>query len=191
SGRSTSRSRVRGGGLRRLAPRTAGGAARDYRLVAGTRPRPRDLLRNDPNGYSLRPATIAVARHQNPLRHDSRGRVAARRRVVETEDRTMSKPVGVAILGCGYWGVNYVRVFGELADARVVTVCDQRVDRLQEVVRMFPGVQPITQLKEALQLPGVDAVVVCTNATTHHRLARECLQAGKHVLVEKPLTTIA
>ena len=38
---------------------------------------------------------------------------------------------------------------------------------------------------------GVDAVVVCTTATTHHTLARECLQAGKHVLVEKPLTTIA
>ncbi len=103
----------------------------------------------------------------------------------------MSKRVGVAILGCGYWGVNYVRVFGELAEARIVAVCDQRVDRLQEVARRFPGLQLATEVSEVLQLPGVEAVVVCTNATTHHTVTKACLQAGKHVLVEKPLTTIA
>jgi len=103
----------------------------------------------------------------------------------------MSKRIGVAILGCGYWGVNYVRVFGELAETRVVAVCDQRLDRLQEVVRRFPGIEPVTSVSEALKVPGVDAVVVCTNAATHYAVARQCLEAGKHLLVEKPLTTIA
>ncbi len=46
----------------------------------------------------------------------------------------MSNQVGVAILGCGYWGINYVRVFSELPESRVVVVCDQRAERLQEVI---------------------------------------------------------
>jgi predicted dehydrogenase len=101
----------------------------------------------------------------------------------------MSNRVGVAILGCGYWGINYVRVFSELAESRVVAVCDQRVERLQEVGRRFPAVHLTTQVQEAIQMVGVDAVVVSTNATTHHSVARLSLQAGKHALVEKPLTT--
>jgi predicted dehydrogenase len=103
----------------------------------------------------------------------------------------MSEQIGVAIVGCGYWGINYVRVFSELPEARVVAVCDQRADRLQEVARRFPGVQLTTQADAAIRTDGVDAVVVCTTATTHNDLTHHCLQAGKHVLVEKPLTTVS
>jgi len=103
----------------------------------------------------------------------------------------MSKRIGVAVIGCGYWGMNYVRVFGELAETRVVVACDQRLDRLQEVVRRFPGVEPVTSISEMLKVTGVDAVVVCTNASTHYAVGRQCLEAGKHLLIEKPLTTIA
>ena len=99
--------------------------------------------------------------------------------------------VGVAILGCGYWGINYVRVFGELAESRVVTVCDQRAERLRELKRRLPGVHLTTRADEAIRRDGVEAVVVCTNATTHHDVALQCLRAGKHVLVEKPLTTVS
>jgi predicted dehydrogenase len=101
----------------------------------------------------------------------------------------MSEQVGVAILGCGYWGINYVRVFSELAEARVVALCDQRPERLQEVSRRFPGVHVTTNADAAIRMDGVDAVVVCTNATTHRAVTGRCLSAGKHVLVEKPLTT--
>jgi len=97
--------------------------------------------------------------------------------------------LGVAILGCGYWGVNYVRVFSELPEARVVVVCDQRAERLQEVGRRFPGVQLTTHVEEALALDGVDAAVVCTEAKSHYSITRRCLETGKHVLVEKPITT--
>ena len=103
----------------------------------------------------------------------------------------MREQFGVAVLGCGYWGMNYVRVFSELPGARVLAVCDKRADRLQEVGRRFPGVILTTDVEHALAVTGVDAVVICTEASTHHRIGRAALEAGKHVLMEKPLATTA
>ncbi|MDP8923310.1 MAG: Gfo/Idh/MocA family oxidoreductase [Chloroflexota bacterium] len=103
----------------------------------------------------------------------------------------MRDQLGVAVLGCGYWGMNYVRVFSELPGARVLLVCDKRADRLQDVGRRFPGVILTTDVEHALAVTGVDAVVICTEASTHHRIGRRALQAGKHVLMEKPLATTA
>ena len=96
---------------------------------------------------------------------------------------------GIAVVGCGYWGMNYVRIFQELLDSRVVVVCDQRPNRLQEVARRFPNVYLTTEIEDASSRRDVDAAVVCTEATTHYDVARSLLLAGKHVLVEKPLTT--
>src|SRR5690242_10703942 len=101
----------------------------------------------------------------------------------------MPERTGVAILGCGYWGINYVRVFSELPEARVVVVCDQRAERLEEVKRRFPDVQVTTQIEDALAMDGVDAAIICTEAKTHRQIAEQCLEAHKHVLVEKPITT--
>jgi predicted dehydrogenase len=112
-----------------------------------------------------------------------------RRSHLENVVDTKAETLGVAIVGCGYWGVNYVRVFSELAGARVVAICDPRKDRLREVGRRFPEAALTTALEEALQLEGIDAAIVCTGATTHYEVARRCLMAGKHLLVEKPLAT--
>jgi predicted dehydrogenase len=60
---------------------------------------------------------------------------------------------------------------------------------LEEVARRFPGVHLSTQVEDAVSQPGVEAVVVCTEATSHYDVTRSLLLAGKHVLVEKPLTT--
>ena len=100
-----------------------------------------------------------------------------------------AKPMGIAIIGCGYWGMNYVRIFSELVESRVVAVCDQSAERLNEVSRRFPGVYVTTRVDDAASQRGVDAVVVCTEATTHFNVTRRLLLAGRHVLVEKPLTT--
>ena len=101
----------------------------------------------------------------------------------------MSNQMGVIIVGCGYWGVNYIRNFTELHRSRVVGLCDRSADRLTELGRRFPESILTTNLDEALQLPDVDAAVICTNATSHYDVARRCLQAGKHVLIEKPMAT--
>ncbi|MCL4862313.1 MAG: Gfo/Idh/MocA family oxidoreductase [Caldilineaceae bacterium] len=101
----------------------------------------------------------------------------------------MTNSIGIAVVGCGYWGVNYVRVFNELTDTDVVAICDQRTARLAEIGQRFPGAHQTDSLDYMLQLEDVDAVVVCTGATTHFEVASRCIAAGKHVLIEKPLTT--
>jgi predicted dehydrogenase len=96
---------------------------------------------------------------------------------------------GVAIIGCGYWGMNHLRVFSELPDAEVIGVCDERATRLDEIERRFPHVQTTTSVDEILAMDDVEAVVVATGADTHYGLTRKSIEAGKHVLVEKPLAT--
>lgn len=103
--------------------------------------------------------------------------------------RSMGTPLRMAVIGCGYWGMNYVRIFNELRESRVVAVCDQRTERVRELVWRLPGMFLTTHTEEIVARHDVDAVVVCTEATTHYDITRPLLQAGKHVLVEKPLTT--
>ena len=96
---------------------------------------------------------------------------------------------GVAIVGCGYWGGNYVRVFNELPQTTVVSVCDQNPDRLQHVKRQYPDVEVTTNIQDIVNDPRVEAVVVATEASSHFKIVSDCLVGGNHVLVEKPLTT--
>ena len=107
----------------------------------------------------------------------------------ETMTHFSKHPVGIGIIGCGYWGINYVRVLNELPEAQVIAVCDQRQERLNEIAQRNPGVQLTTDLDEVLNDDRISAVVICTEATSHFRIANQCLQAGKHVLIEKPITT--
>ncbi len=100
----------------------------------------------------------------------------------------MERNFGVLIVGCGYWGVNYVRVFDELPNVQV-SVCDQRSERLQEIQNRFRNVTTTTDLQDILKSDEIDIAIVCTGAKTHHVVASACLKAGKHVLVEKPIAT--
>jgi predicted dehydrogenase len=99
--------------------------------------------------------------------------------------------VGVAVIGCGYWGVNYVRIFSELPESRVVAVCDQRTDRVNDLKRCFPITRGTTEIDDLLGDPMVDAIAICTDATSHYSIARRCLQSRKSILIEKPITTAA
>jgi predicted dehydrogenase len=95
--------------------------------------------------------------------------------------------VNIAVVGCGRWGVNYVRILEELADARVDRVYDRDELSLKRVVHRFPTVKAARTLGEVINSPEVDAVVVATPASEHHDAVKKALLAGKHVLVEKPI----
>lgn len=95
---------------------------------------------------------------------------------------------GIAVIGCGAWGPNHIRVFGSLPGSRVVAAADADAERLERVRTLFPGLRTERRVETVLAEPEVDAVVVATPTATHYPLIRAALDAGKHVLAEKPLT---
>ena len=97
--------------------------------------------------------------------------------------------IRVGVIGHGYWGPNLVRNF-MLAPGSVVTrVCDLREERLTPLQKVYPGLKTCTRATELINDPEIDAVVIATPVSSHFELAMAALQAGKHVLVEKPLAS--
>lgn len=91
----------------------------------------------------------------------------------------------IAVIGCGAWGMNHVRVWHELGYLKAV--CDVDFNRLKVIQERYPGVETYTQVEEVLQHPNITAVVIATPASTHANLTFRSLEAGKDVFVEKPL----
>jgi len=90
----------------------------------------------------------------------------------------------LGVIGAGAWGRNHVRTAAGLADAELVAVCDTDAKRREQLCRQYPGVH-VTD--DATDLIGrVEAVIIAAPAATHARLARQCVEAGKPCLVEKP-----
>jgi predicted dehydrogenase len=96
--------------------------------------------------------------------------------------------IRIGVIGYGYWGPNLVRNFSELAGCRVGMVSDLQADRLARVQARYPGVAVTSDSTELIDSPEIDAVAISTPVSTHYDLALRALRAGKHVLVEKPLT---
>jgi predicted dehydrogenase len=96
-------------------------------------------------------------------------------------------PVGVAVVGCGYWGPNLLRNFQNCDQTRVVAACDADPGRLERVGVLCPQAETTTRFEDVLAGDDIQAVAIATPVGTHARLARQALEAGKHVLVEKPL----
>ncbi len=97
--------------------------------------------------------------------------------------------INIGVIGYGYWGPNLVRNFAETKDAQVVFVSDKKSDRLNLVKSRFPSVQVSEDPIDLINSPDVDAVVISTPVSTHFDLSMKALQMGKHVLVEKPMTS--
>jgi predicted dehydrogenase len=97
--------------------------------------------------------------------------------------------ITVGVIGYGYWGPNLVRNFAETPGARVGFVADTRTERLSHVRARYPATKVSTDYRDLITDPGVDAVAIATPVSSHFDLAMEALRAGKHVLVEKPITS--
>jgi len=99
------------------------------------------------------------------------------------------KPLGVAVVGAGYWGPNLVRNLRALPEFDLAWVCDLARERALQVIGPRSTVRATDALEDVLADPQIDAVAVATPAATHAEVVLACLDAGKHVLVEKPLAT--
>ncbi len=94
---------------------------------------------------------------------------------------------GIGVVGLGYWGPNWVRNLHQLGSARRVVACDLDRKRREHVQRLYPGVEASEHFEELLEDPAIEGMVIATPVSTHYTMARKALEAGKAVLVEKPL----
>jgi predicted dehydrogenase len=105
------------------------------------------------------------------------------------ESQEPNKPVGVALIGCGYWGPNLIRNFSSSRKTRLVAICDRDPARLNAVAGLNPAAAQVTDFQDLLNNPEVEAVAIATPPKTHAPFAAAALNAGKHVLIEKPFCT--
>lgn len=98
-------------------------------------------------------------------------------------------PIGLAVIGAGYWGPNLVRTALATPGLRLKWLCDLDLDRATTVLGPSTTVRATESYDTVLSDPSVAAVAIATPADTHFNLVRAALEVGKHVLVEKPLTS--
>ena len=98
--------------------------------------------------------------------------------------------VGIGVIGTGYWGKNHVRAYKELKAEGlidVVKMCDIDKQRARELGSIF-SVEYTTDYKDMISDPDIQAVSIVTPSHTHYKIAREFMEAGMDVLIEKPMT---
>jgi UDP-2-acetamido-3-amino-2,3-dideoxy-glucuronate N-acetyltransferase len=93
--------------------------------------------------------------------------------------------MSVLLIGCGYWGANWAKALAGLGE--LGAICEASPEIRQVLKASYPQVPLFSDLADALRNPDLEAAVVATPVITHMEVARQCLLAGKHVLVEKPL----
>jgi predicted dehydrogenase len=97
---------------------------------------------------------------------------------------------GIGVVGTGHWGKNHARAYKELEAEGlidIVKICDQDQNRARDLADRL-SVPMVTDYRDLISDPDVDAVSIATPSATHYRIAREFMEAGKDVLVEKPMT---
>ena len=100
------------------------------------------------------------------------------------------KKLGVAVIGTGQWGKNHARVYKELPSTELIAICDVNAERAKAMAAQY-GVKAYSDSTQMLKNKQIEAVNVCTWSTILAKEAKKALDAGKHVLVEKPMATTA
>lgn len=102
--------------------------------------------------------------------------------------RANSFEVGIGVVGYGYWGPNLVRNISERGNARLVAISDLSDERRDLAARRYPAANTTRDFRDLVNDPAIDAIVIATPVRSHYEIALSALRAGKHVLVEKPMT---
>ncbi len=103
----------------------------------------------------------------------------------------MDNTLNIAVIGCGYWGPNLIRNFRSQPDCIVKTMCDISEERLDHMSSLYREIDTTSNVDSIFKDPAVEAVVVATPVDLHYDFAKRGLEAGKHVFVEKPMTSSA
>ena len=97
--------------------------------------------------------------------------------------------VKVGIVGYGYWGKNLVRNFNALDNCDLVYVCEKNPSLSEKCAKIYPNLKVVSDYEVLLNDDSISAIVIATPVDSHYPLSKLALEAGKNVLVEKPLTS--
>src|SRR6266576_3762727 len=97
----------------------------------------------------------------------------------------------VAIIGCGKIADQHVLALNRIADCKLVAVCDRELLMAQQLAERFGVADSFSDTQEMLQATKPDVVHVTTPPQSHFSLAKQCLEFGSHVYIEKPFTVTA
>jgi len=107
---------------------------------------------------------------------------------ITKENKPMNSQVKIALVGAGYWGKNLLRNFVNCPLTKVVAVCDADTELATSRAAQYENIQVFSNITDMLGNTEIDAVAIATPVRTHYHLAMTALEAGKHVLVEKPIS---
>ena len=96
--------------------------------------------------------------------------------------------MNIGLIGIGYWGPNLFRNLIESKIFKVKYVCDIRKDNLKKINIIGKKIVKTTDYKDLISDKSIDAIFIATPVNTHFKLAKVCLNANKHVFIEKPLS---
>ncbi|MEN3013902.1 MAG: Gfo/Idh/MocA family oxidoreductase [Endomicrobiia bacterium] len=99
----------------------------------------------------------------------------------------MKNRINVGVIGCGNLGQHHVRIYSSIPAVNLVAVVDIDKEKLKKIKHAYPYLEVTTDYQEILDK--VDAISVVTPTHLHYQISKEFLLHGKHVLVEKPITT--
>src|SRR3989338_1409407 len=100
----------------------------------------------------------------------------------------MVNPIHMGVVGAGYWGPNLARNIAALRHTELSYICDIDEQQLEKIAPIYPSAKCTTRLGDLLE-GNIEAVAIATPVRTHYQIAKKFLAAGKHVLIEKPMTS--
>jgi predicted dehydrogenase len=121
------------------------------------------------------------------LKKESGTPLALKQPNLNRKKNSMTRPIKVGVVGCGYWGPNLVRNFRSLPECQLKMMCDISKERLKHLIALYPEVEGETSYDHMLNGVGIDACVIATAVRLHFPMAKAALLAGKHVMIEKPM----
>ncbi|MCG3224510.1 MAG: Gfo/Idh/MocA family oxidoreductase, partial [Candidatus Heimdallarchaeota archaeon] len=98
------------------------------------------------------------------------------------------KKLNIAVIGVGSWGKNHARVFKEMEKTNLIGTYDIQLEKAKELATMHRA-RAFSNLDELLSLEEIDAVSIASPTSTHGEIAIKAIEHGKHVLIEKPMTS--
>jgi predicted dehydrogenase len=98
-----------------------------------------------------------------------------------------SSPVSIALIGCGAWGANHARVFSALPESQLVAVADADQKQLDRVHALQANLRLESDYRKLIDDESIEALIIATPTQAHYAIVKEALEAGKHILCEKPL----